>query len=192
MIALVAGLVVFLGAHSVDVLAPQWRGAQVARIGLHRWKLAYSAASIVGFVVIIWGYGLARGEAIALWTAPPWTRHVTALLVILAFILVVSAYIPNTYFKSALGHPMTVGVGVWAFGHLLSNGTLRDVVLFGAFLAWSIFVFATRRRRDREARVAYPPSSGRRTIVAVVVGIAAAIVFALFLHGPLIGVRPFG
>ena len=192
MITLVVGLVVFLGAHSVGVLAPRWRDAQVARIGLHRWKLAFSAVSIVGFVLIIEGYGLARAESIALWTAPPWARHVTALLVIFAFILVVSAYVPNTYFKATLGHPMTAGVGVWAFGHLLSNGTLRDLILFGAFLVWSIFVFATRRVHDRQAGVAYPRWNARRDVVAVIIGVVAALVFALLLHGPLIGVRPFG
>jgi uncharacterized membrane protein len=191
MSTLVAGLVVFLGAHAIGVLAPRWRAAQVDRLGVRRWKLAFSAISIVGFVLIVVGYGMARGNAIVLWTAPPWAPHVTALLVIVAFILVVSAYVPNTYFKSALGHPMTAGVGVWALGHLLSNGTLRDVILFGAFLAWSLFVFAMRRRRDREAGVAYPPWRARRTVVAAVIGVIAALVFALFLHAPLIGVRPF-
>jgi uncharacterized membrane protein len=116
---------------------------------------------------------------------------VTALLVIVAFILVVSAYVPDTYFKSALGHPMTAGVGVWALGHLVSNGSLRDVVLFGGFLVWSIVVFTTRRWRDRRAGVAYPRWRASRSAVAVAVGVAAALVFALFLHGPLIGVRPF-
>jgi uncharacterized membrane protein len=191
MIALIAGLVVFLGAHSLGVLAPRWRAAQVGRLGVHGWKLAFSVVSIGGFALIVWGYGLSRAATFMLWTLPPWTRHVTVLLVIVAFILVVSAYVPNTYFKSVLGHPMTAGVGVWALGHLLSNGSLRDVILFGAFLVWSIALFTTRRRRDREAGVTYPPSRARRTVVAVVVGVLAALVFALFLHGPLIGVRPF-
>lgn len=192
MIALIAGLAVFLGVHSIGVLAPRWRDAQIVRIGAQRWKLAYSAASVAGFVLIVWGYGIARGDAAPLWMPPPWAAHVTAALVVVAFILVVAAYVPNTYFKSALGHPMTAGVGVWAFGHLLSNSSLRDVVLFGAFLAWSIVVFAMRRRRDRRAGVAYPPSRTGRSVVAVVVGIVAALVFAIFLHAPLIGVRPFG
>lgn len=191
MIILVAGLVLFLGAHSVGVLAPQWREARIARIGERRWKGAYSFMSIVGFAVLIWGYGRARADAVALWTPPAWAPHVTALLSVIAFILVVSAYVPGTHFKSALGHPMTAGVGIWAAGHLLSNGTSRDVVLFAAFFAWSIVVLATRRRRDREAGVVCPPGRLARDAIATVVGIVAAIVFAVFLHGPLIGVRPF-
>ena len=192
MIVLVVGLVVFLGAHSVGVLAPGWREARIARIGERRWKGAYSLLSIIGFVVLIRGYGRARADAVAWWAPPAWAPHATALLTLIAFILVVSAYVPGTHFKSALGHPMTAGAGVWAAGHLLSNGTSRDVVLFAAFLAWSIVVLATRRRRDREAGVAYPPGRLARDAIATVVGIVAAIVFAVFLHGPLIGVRPFG
>src|SRR5690242_16245899 len=157
MIALIVGLVVFLGAHSIGVLAPRWREAQVDRLGVRRWKLAFSVVSIIGLVLIVWGYGMARAETVVVWTVPPWGRHLTALFAIVAFILVVCAYVPNTYFKSTLGHPMTVGIGVWAFGHLLSNGSLHDVILFGAFLLWSIVVYTTHRRRDRVAGVAYPP-----------------------------------
>lgn len=190
--ALVAGLVVFLGTHSIRVLAPRWRDAQIARRGERPWKGVYSLVSIVGLVLLIWGYGRAGGHAAPLWTPPPWGPHATALLVVIAFVLVAAAYVPGTHFKSALGHPMTAGVGVWAFGHLLSNATPRDVVLFGAFLAWSIVVFATRRRRDHAAGVAYPSGHAGRDAIAFVAGVVAALVFALFLHGPLIGVRPFG
>jgi uncharacterized membrane protein len=192
MIPLIAGLVVFLGLHSLGIAAPRWRAAQVDRLGLHRWKLAFSAASIAGFALILWGYGIARGESVVLWSAPPSMRHVTELLAVIAFILVVSAYVPGTHFKSALGHPMTAGVAVWAFGHLLANGRLPDVVLFGAFLAWALVVFVNRRRRDREAGAAYPPGYVGRDVVAIVAGTVAALAFALLLHGPLIGVRPFG
>jgi uncharacterized membrane protein len=191
MIALVAGLVVFLGLHSIRVVAPRWREAQIARIGERRWKLAFSAASILGLLLLIWGYGIARAGANALWTAPAWAPHVTAVLAVIAFVLVAAAYIPGTHFKSALGHPMTAGIGLWAFGHLLSNGGVQDVVLFGAFLAWAIIVFAMRRHRDRAAGVAYAPGDVRRDAIALVAGIVAALVFALWLHGPLIGVRPF-
>jgi uncharacterized membrane protein len=192
MITLIVGLVVFLGPHSIGILAPQWRAAQIGRLGAHRWKLVYSAASLIGLALVIWGYGLARADSTVLWTASAPLRHVTELLAVVAFILVAAAYVPGTHFKSALGHPMTAGVGVWALGHLLSNGSLRDVILFGAFLAWSIVVFATRRRRDREAGVTYPPGHGKRDAIAIVAGVVVALVFARFLHGPLIGVRPFG
>ena len=191
MIALVAGLVVFLGVHSIGVLAPRWRGAEVAHMGEKRWKGVFSLVSIAGFVLLVWGYGHSRADSAALWTTPAWAPHATALLAVVAFVLVAAAYVPGTHFKSALGHPMTAGVGIWAFGHLLSNGSLRALILFGAFLAWSIAVFTARRRRDREAGVAYPPWRARRNAVAIVVGVVAGLVFALFLHGPLIGVRPF-
>jgi uncharacterized membrane protein len=192
MIALVAGLVVFLGVHSIGVLAPRWRGAEVAHMGEKRWKGVFSLVSIAGFVMLVWGYGRSRADSAALWTTPAWAPHATALLAVVAFVLVAAAYVPGTHFKSALGHPMTAGVGVWAVGHLLSNATPRDVVLFGAFLAWSIAVFATRRRRDRAAGVAYAAGHARQDVIAIVAGVVAALVFALFLHGPLIGVRPFG
>jgi uncharacterized membrane protein len=87
---------------------------------------------------------------------------------------------------------MTVAVKVWAFAHLIANQTLADMLLFGSFLAWSIAVFAAARRRDRAAGVTYAPGTASRTVVAVVVGVVAWIVFALWLHGWLIGVRPFG
>jgi uncharacterized membrane protein len=192
MIALVAGLVVFLGAHSIGILEPRWREAQIRRIGAHRWKLVYSAASIVGFALMLWGYGKARADPVVLWTAPSWAPHLTALLVVIAFVLVVAAYVPGTHFKAALGHPMTAGVGVWALGHLLANGTLRDVILFAAFLAWALVVFVVRRARDGAAGAVYAPGRLRQDGIALVVGIVAAMAFALFLHGPLIGVRPFG
>jgi uncharacterized membrane protein len=192
MITLVVGLVVFLGVHSIGVLAPRWRASRVAHLGVGRWKLAYSALSIAGLLLVIWGYGLARTQSVVLWTAPPAMRHVTALLAIIAFILVAAAYVPPNHIKSKLGHPMTVGVGLWALAHLLANGALHDVILFGAFLAWALVTYVTRRRRDRAAGTTYAPGTAKGDAIAIVAGTVVALVFALFLHGPLIGVRPFG
>jgi uncharacterized membrane protein len=188
---LVAGLIVFLGSHSVGVAAPDWRARQVDRIGAGPWKLAYSAISLVGLAMIIWGYGIARAEPIVMWTAPAWGRHVAALLTVVGFVLVAAAYVPGTRTKAALGHPMTAGVALWAFGHLLANGRLHAVILFGAFLAWAVVTYTTRRRRDRGAGTTYGRGNLARDAVAVVVGVVASIVFALYLHGPLIGIRPF-
>lgn len=192
MITFVVGLVVFLGVHSIGVFAPQWRAARVERMGIRRWKLAFSVLSIVGFVLVIWGYGMARTASAVLWTAPPWMRDVTALLAVIAFILVVAAHSPPSHFKSALGHPMTVGVGLWALGHLLANATLRDVILFGAFLAWALVTYVVRRSRDRAAGTTYPAGTAKGDAIAIAAGTVVALVFAIFLHGPLIGVRPFG
>jgi uncharacterized membrane protein len=191
MLVLVVGLVVLLGVHFTDVVAPAFRERTVARVGLGPWKLVYSVVSIGGLLLVVWGYGLARAGPTVLWSPPGWGRHAAALLTVIAFILIVAAYVPATHFKSALGHPMTLGVALWAFGHLLANGTLRALILFGAFLAWSIVTYAVRRSRDRAAGVTYPPGTLARDVLVVVAGGAAALVFALWLHGPLIGVRPF-
>jgi uncharacterized membrane protein len=192
MATLVAGLIVFLGVHSIGVLAPQWRDARVAQLGLRRWKLGYSIVSVVGLAIVVWGYAIARTQSVVLWTAPAGMRHVTALLSVLAFILVVASHVPRNHFKAALGHPMTVGVGLWALGHLLANGTLNDAIPFGAFLAWAIVTYATRRHRDRVAAIRYPAGTPKGDAIAIVAGTVVALAFALYLHGPLIGVRPFG
>jgi uncharacterized membrane protein len=123
---------------------------------------------------------------------PLWTRHVAALLTVPAFILIVAAYVPGNRIKAGLGHPMVAGVKVWAFAHLLANGTLAGVILFGAFLAWAMADFASARRRDRRAGTVYPAGTIARDAVAVIVGLIAWAAFAFYLHGWLIGVRPFG
>ena len=192
MSVLIAGLVLFFASHSVAIVAPGFRARQVARMGIGPWKLAYSAISLVALILIIWGYGAARQDPIALWSAPAWTRHAAALLSVIGFVLIAAAYVPGTKMKAALGHPMTAGVGLWALGHLLANGRLDAVLLFGAFVVWSAIAFATRRARDRASGTRYPPGSLAKDTIAAVAGIAFALVFALFLHGPLIGLRPFG
>jgi uncharacterized membrane protein len=189
---LVLGLVLFLGTHSVRIFGESWRGARVAAMGLNAWKGVYSVVSILGFVLLAWGYGVARGAPVILYSPPVWTKHVAALLTIPAFILLAAAYVPGTRIKRAVGHPMVVGVKSWAFAHLLANGTLADVVLFGAFLAWAIADYIAARRRDRAAGTVYVVGPITRDVTAVVVGLIAWAAFAFWLHGALIGVRPFG
>ncbi|HLW11082.1 MAG TPA: NnrU family protein [Casimicrobiaceae bacterium] len=192
MSVLIAGLVVFLASHSVGHAAPAWRARQIARVGLRPWKLAYSAISLAGLVLIVRGFGMARADAIVVWQSPAWTRHVTVLLTVVGFVLIAAAYVPATRIRAALGHPMTAGVALWASGHLIANGGLADVVLFGAFLVWALITFVARRRRDRDAGVVYAAGSLARDAIAIVAGIVVSLLFALYLHGPLIGVRPFG
>ena len=192
MSVLIAGLVLFLGLHSLRIVADGWRNAQVARLGEKRWKGLFSLASLVGFVLIVYGYGLARQSPIVLYAPPVWSRHVAALLMLPAFILIVAGNMRGTKMKAAVGHPMVLGTKVWAFGHLLANGMLADVVLFGSFLVWAIADYASARRRDRLAGVVYPPGAASRDAMAIVIGIVAWAVFGFWLHGPLIGVRPFG
>jgi uncharacterized membrane protein len=192
MTLLIAGLVLFLGIHSVRIFADDWRNAQFARLGEKRWKGLYSLVALIGFVLIVYGFGLARQSPVVLYTPPAWGRHVAALLVLPAFILIAAGNMRGTRMKAALGHPMVLGTKVWAFAHLLANGTLADVVLFGSFLVWAVADYASARRRDRVAGVVYPAGAWSRDALAVVVGAVAWAVFGFWLHGWLFGVRPFG
>lgn len=192
MTLLLAGLAVFLGVHSVRIFADDWRTARIAAMGPNGWKALYSVISIVGFVLIVYGYGLSREAPVDLWNPPRWTRHLAALLTLPVFILIAAAYVPGTHIKATLKHPMILGVKAWALAHLLSNGRLADVILFGAFLAWAILDFRAARQRDRQQGLTYAAAGVTRDIVVVVIGLAAWAAFALYLHAPLIGVRPFG
>lgn len=190
MAVLIVGLVVFLGAHSVRIFANDWRTAQIGKVGPKVWKGSYALLSLIGLVLIVYGYGLARQAPIVLYSTPVWTRHLAALLTLAAFILITAAYVPQTRIKAKVGHPMVLGVKVWAFAHLLANGTLADVILFGSFLIWAIFNYAAARRRDRAANVAYVSGPVSRDVQAVVIGAVTWAVFTFWLHEWLIGVRP--
>ncbi|TLD47301.1 MAG: hypothetical protein FAZ92_00441 [Accumulibacter sp.] len=192
MTLLILGLATFLGVHSTRIFAEEFRNAQVAKLGLNGWKAVYSIASIAGFVLIVVGYGEARMAPVVVWSPPLWTQHVAALLTIPAFILLAAAYVPGTRIKRAVGHPMVAAVKVWAFAHLISNGTLADFLMFGSFLAWAILDYASARRRDRAAGTEYVAGPMSRDLTAVVVGLAAWAAFSSWLHVWLIGVRPFG
>jgi uncharacterized membrane protein len=192
MIALITGLLLFLGAHSVRIVADDWRSARIASIGEKKWKGLYSLVALAGFALIIWGYGQARLDPIVVWSPPLWTRHAASLLVLPAFVLIAAGNMRGTRIKAALGHPMVLGTKLWAFAHLLANGMLADVVLFGSFLAWAIVDYVSARRRDRAAGTVYPPGTLARDTLAVAIGVVAWAIFGFWLHGPLIGVRPFG
>lgn len=192
MIVLIAGLIAFLGLHSVRVLAEPWRQRQLAALGPLRWKAVYSLASIATFALLVWGFSLARVGAPVVWTPPRALHYLTALGVLISFVLVAAAYVPGTQIKAALGHPMTLGIKTWAFAHLLSAASLADIVLFGAFLAWAVAVYAAARRRDRAAGTPRPEGNLTRDALALALGAGAWFAFAGWLHEPLIGVRPFG
>lgn len=191
MATLVAGLVLFLAPHSVRIFADDWRAARIAAWGERPWKIAYTIVSIVGFVLIVVGYGAARTDPVWLYMPPTWTKHAAALLTLPAFILIVAAYVKGTRIKARVGHPMLAGVKLWAFAHLIANGTLADVVLFGAFLAWAVVDYIAARRRDRAAGTVYAIGPVSRDLIAIGAGGLAWAIFAFVLHGPLIGVRPF-
>jgi uncharacterized membrane protein len=191
MAILILGLVLFLGAHSVRIYAADWRSTLIGRIGAGRFKLMVAVVSLVGFVLLVWGFGRSRGETIAIWNPPLPLRHVAALFTLVAFVLVAAAYVPANHVKAAIGHPMIAGVKAWALGHLLANGRLNDIVLFGTFLVWAVIDFIASRRRDRAAGTVYPAGRFGRDAIVVVAGVVGWIVFAFYLHYPLIGVRPF-
>lgn len=191
MTALVAGLLLFLGVHSIRIVADRWRSDMRERLGGTRWRGVYALVSAAGLVLVVWGYGRAGIDPVVLYSPPAWTRGVTSLLVLPAFVLIVAGNMRATKMKAAVGHPMVLGTKLWAFAHLLSNGTLADVVLFGSFLAWATVDYASLRRRDRLAGTVHPPGAIGRDVLAILVGAVGWAVFGYWLHGPLIGVRPF-
>ncbi|MCI1190811.1 NnrU family protein [Calidifontimicrobium sp. SYSU G02091] len=192
MTILILGLVLFLGTHSVRIVAEGWRTATIARVGPGVWKGVYSLVALAGFVLIVWGYGLARQSPVVLWTPPLAMRHVASLLTLIAFVMLSAAYVPRNGIKARLKHPMVLSVKVWAFAHLLANGTLADVLLFGGFLVWAVLDFRAARQRDRAAGTVYPAGTLAGTAATVAVGVAAWALFAFWLHAAWIGVAPFG
>ncbi|MEY2686188.1 MAG: hypothetical protein RL375_386 [Pseudomonadota bacterium] len=191
MTLLLLGLILFLGVHCTRIVADPWRAAMLARLGEGGWKGAYSLLSAAGLTLIVIGYGQARLAPVDLWMPPLWTRHAAAALTLPALVLLVAAYVPGNSIKARLGHPMVLGTKVWALAHLLANGRLSDVLLFGGFLLWSVLAFRSARARDRAAGLVRPAGRTVPTGIAVVVGVVAWAMLGMFLHLPLFGVRPF-
>ncbi|HEY1229571.1 MAG TPA: NnrU family protein [Ramlibacter sp.] len=192
MAMLVLGLLLFLGVHSTRIVAEGWRTHMLGRMGEKGWKGLYSVVSLVGFVLIVWGYARARHDPVVLWNPIRGMNHLAALLMVVSFVLLAAAYVPRNAFKAKLHHPMVLAVKVWAFAHLIANNTLADAVLFGAFLVWAIADFASSRRRDRANNLTYAPGTTRGTVIAAAVGLVAWVVFVFGAHRWLIGVSPLG
>ena len=193
MILLLIGLALFLGLHSVRIFAEDWRLELIATRGENTYKGLYSILSLAGLVLIVMGYSQTRLDPVFIWNPPVAMSHVAALLTLIAFVLVAAAYVPSNHIKTAVGHPMVLGVKLWAFAHLLANGRLGDMILFGAFLAWAVVDYINSRKRDRATGVVYATMPGiARDAAVVVVGVSAWLVFALWAHRLLIGVGPFG
>lgn len=188
---LLVGLLIFLGMHSTRVVADGWRSGVRASLGPLAWKGLYSLVSLLGFALLVWGYGQARLQPVVLWVPPVAMRHVAGLLMLLSFILLVAAYVPGNALKARWHHPMVLATKTWALAHLLANGNLADVVLFGSFLVWSVVLFISSRKRDRREGIRYRPGRLVPTLVTVVLGAAAWAGFALVLHARWIGVHPF-
>ena len=191
MILLVLGIALFLGVHSISIVAPGWRGAQIAQRGEPAWKGLYSVVSIASFGLLIYGYGLARQSPVILYTPPVAARHISLLLMLAFFPLLFAAYLPGRI-SAAVKHPMLLAVKLWALAHLLANGTLHDVILFGSFLAWAVADRISVKRRTVARGPAMAPASPMNDLIAVVGGLVAYAVFVLWAHLKLIGVSPLG
>jgi uncharacterized membrane protein len=191
MLQLIIGLVLFLGAHSISIVRPGLRAQAVGRIGEVPWKLAYAAVSLIGLVLVVQGYGAARAvDPVLLYDPPVWLRHVSLLLMLPVFVLLVAAYMPGRI-QRALKHPMLAAVKLWAIAHLLANGTLADLLLFGSFLAWAIADVISLKRRTALATPGAPAGQWN-DLIAVVAGLALYLAFLFYLHRLLMGVAPIG
>ncbi len=187
---LIAGLVLFIATHSLRIFADRWRGQMVARMGAMPWKGLVSVVSLIGFVLMVMGYAAARQSPIVIWTPPFWLSHLVSLVMLAAFILLIAAYIPRNGIKTRLGHPMVISVKIWALAHLLVNGTVADLLLFGALLIWAVMSFRAARQRDRREGAVRARGELLMTLITVVVGALAWVWFVFQGHAWLIGVRP--
>ena len=203
MALLILGLVLFLGAHSTRIFAENWRQAALERLGEKAYKGAYALVSLVGFGLLIVGFDQVRWDSPAMWTPPVWVKHVAALLMLLSLVLLACAHAPRNAIKAKLHHPMVLSVKVWALAHLLANPRVADLVLFGAFLLWSVLNFRAARQRDRLAAAAAQETGEAGTLVVPEVSMAATwravgigvVVWSILLsHGHvwLFGVSPLG
>ncbi len=187
MTLLIIGLAIFLGIHCVSIVAPHWRDRMAARLG-NAWRGIYSLISLMGFVLLVWGYGQARHAPFVVYVPPPELRPVTQLLMLPVFPLLLAAYLPGRI-KSALKHPMLIATMIWGVAHLLSNGTLADILLFGGFLLWAAVDRASFAWRVQRPIHTAPPSKYNDWI-AVIAGLAIYAVIVMWAHVKLFGVPP--
>lgn len=190
MAILALGLVIFLGLHSTRIVADDGRAKAIARLGEGPWKGIYSLISLIGFVLIVWGFARARWDAPLLWAPPIWARHTTLTLMLISFILLGAYIFKRSHIAVAVHHPMVWAVAVWGAGHLLANGSAADLLLFGAFLVWAAADLVSSYARDRRNAIVYPLPEWGATIGAVVLGVVAWIAFLAGLHQWLFGVSP--
>ncbi|MDQ4060491.1 MAG: NnrU family protein [Pseudomonadota bacterium] len=185
MAILLVGLVLFLGAHLLPTF-PEPRARLRGRLGEGPYRGLFSLVSLVGFALIVWGYS--RAPFVGVWTPPVWTRHLALLLMIPAMILLVATYAPPGRIKAAVRHPMLAAVKIWAFAHLLANGDLASILLFGAFLAYAVYDRISVKHREARGEVTVRGGPARNDVYAVLGGLALYAVFAVWLHPLLIGV----
>ena len=189
MTLLIAGLLLFFAPHFVSIISEQWRDRIAGKIGLTPWKGLYSVVSLACFALICIGYGMARQDPIVLYTTPTWMRHVMMLLMVFVFPLFLAANLPGKI-KAKAKHPLLAATKIWAFAHLLVNGTLADALLFGSFLAWAVLDRISMKKRTQRP-IAAAPATKYNDFVAVIGGLIIYAVFVMWGHRALIGVPVF-
>jgi uncharacterized membrane protein len=189
---LILGLAVFLATH-VFVSFREARASVIERVGLPLYRSLFAIVSLVGLALIIWGYAQYRAHGLVqLWSPPVFTRHITIGLVFFAVVFVVAAFFPS-HIKARLRHPMLAGVKTWALAHLLSNGDLGSILLFGTFLAWGVYArIAAKRRGDIGAAAKPAPQGWTNDVVVVVLGVAIFLALGFWFHPYVVGVPVFG
>ena len=186
---LVAGLIVFHGVHLVPT-RPSFREALRARLGAGSYQALFSLVSFAGLALIVWGYGEARTLGRMnpqLWVPPVWTKHITYLLMLPAFILLAAAYIPSRI-RTAAKHPMLAAIKLWAFGHLLVRGDLASLLLFGSFLAFGVYDRISVKKRGALGPLGAAAGTARGDVFAIVAGLVAYAAMLVWGHSALIGV----
>jgi|SRR3984885_2685970 len=189
MTLLILGLVLFLGVHSVAMLSPALRARTIHRLGEPAWKGLYALVSLAGFVLICYGFGSARQSSVVLYSPPLWMRHLALIVMLPVFPLLIAAYLPGRI-KAAAKHPMLAAVKFWAFAHLLANGSLADVLLFGGFLGWAVADRISMKRRAAPQALRTAPPGPWNDVIAVVLGLAIYALMIGWAHLRLFGVAP--
>ena len=187
---LILGLAVFFGVHSISLLALGWRDRVAERLGSRAWQGIYSVIALLGFYLLVAGYGAARPAAAMLYVSPSWLRYIAALLMLPVFALALASVLPGRI-RARAGHPLLLAAMLWAVAHLLTNGSVADLLLFGTFLVWSVAVrLSLERRPARPIRVL--PTSPVNDAIVVVGGLALYALFVLWLHARWFGAAPLG
>jgi uncharacterized membrane protein len=188
---LIVGLILFLGAHTLTAQR-DLRARLIAATGEGPYKILYSLASLAGIVLIAWGFAHYRATGwIDVWSPPHFMKHVTIALMLPAVILVVAAYLRGKIYLT-LKHPMLAGVKLWAFAHLLTNGDLGSIILFGSFLAWAVYDRISLKRRADAGAPPIPVGGVVNDALAVVIGIVIYLALGFVFHPVVIGVPVFG
>ncbi|MHC1549882.1 NnrU family protein [Phyllobacterium sp. K27] len=192
MLVMIIGIIVFLGIHSVRIVAPRWRLAKMEEWGEGKWKGLYSLVSIIGLALLVWGFSMARLDAPILYEPPVWMKHITSLLMLFAFIFLGVFIAKPGRMKPALKHPMLIAIKTWALAHLLANGDLASLILFLSFLAWAVFdrIALKRQARAGLAPAAITPGPVTNDVIAILIGLVLYGLFVWKLHVLLIGVSP--